>query len=64
MSDLIKLVLIVALILALVFVGPWFTILMLNTLFGLNLTVGLGTWFAAFWLNFLVLGGVKNTKSK
>ena len=34
-----------------IFVGPYFSILALNTLFGLGIEVTLGTWFAMFWLH-------------
>lgn len=45
-----------------VFIGPYFSILALNTLFGLGIEVTLGTWFGMFWLH-LVLAA-KSTSSK
>jgi len=57
---------VVALILILVglaLAGPWFTILALNTLFGLAIPVNLSTWASAFWLSILVYGASK-TSSK
>jgi len=34
-----------------VFIGPFFTITALNTLFGLGIEVTAGTWFAMAWLH-------------
>ena len=45
------LVLLIAVILT---VGPFLTLFMLNTLFGLGLAYSLKTWFAAMLLNVLV----------
>lgn len=39
----------------LVFIGPWFTILALNTLFGTSINLTIGTWLAALWI-MLVIG--------
>lgn len=64
MSELIGATLLIALVVVLIFLGPWFTILMLNALFSLNLTVSFGTWFAAFWFNYLAFGGAKNITTK
>jgi hypothetical protein len=47
---------IIAAALFLLFIGPWFTIMAINTLFGLNIEIGIGTWFAAAWLNIIVTG--------
>ena len=47
----------------LVFIGPWFTILALNTLFGLGLEVTMGTWFATLWL-MILLGAGRSGYSK
>ena len=42
---------IIPLIVLFIFIGPYFTIMALNTLFGLGIEVTLGTWFAMFWLH-------------
>jgi hypothetical protein len=39
------------LIVLFIFIGPYFTILALNTLFGLGIEVTVGTWFAMLWLH-------------
>jgi hypothetical protein len=39
------------LVLLFIFIGPYFTILALNTLFGLGIEVTFGTWFAMLWLH-------------
>ena len=52
----------IALIVLFIFVGPYFTITALNTLFGLGIEVTFGTWFAMFWIH-LVLAS-KSTSSK
>jgi hypothetical protein len=38
-----------ALLLLFVFIGPVFSIMALNTLFGLGIDLTFGTWFAMFW---------------
>jgi hypothetical protein len=45
-------------ILMFVFLGPYFSILALNTLFGLGIEVTVGTWFASLWI-MLVIGAAK-----
>lgn len=45
---------VLVLILAVVFATPVFTLMMLNTLFGLNIELTVGTWFAALWANMLL----------
>ena len=37
-------------------IGPWITIVALNTLFSLNIEVTIWTWLAAFWLNAVATG--------
>jgi hypothetical protein len=44
-------ILVIALIAVFIFIGPYFSIIALNTLFGLGIEVTLGTWFAMFWLH-------------
>ena len=51
-----------ALIVLFAFIGPFFTITDLNTLFGLGIDVTVGSWFAMFWVH-LVLAP-KSTSSK
>lgn len=45
---------------ALVFAGPLFTILAINTLFATNIPYTFGTWLASFWLTGLVAAKVKS----
>lgn len=42
-----------------IFVGPIFSILALNTLFGLSIPVNVYTWLASFWLTMILT--TKNT---
>ena len=42
-------------ILALIFVGPWFSILALNTLFGLAIPVNFWTWLSMLWIQALLV---------
>ena len=43
-----------ALIVLFVFIGPFFTIIALNALFGLGIEVTFGTWFAMFWIHLVL----------
>ena len=43
-------ILYIALIAVFIFIGPYFSIIALNTLFGLGIEVTLGTWFAMAWI--------------
>jgi len=52
---------IIPLIVLFIFIGPYFTIMALNTLFGLGIAVTWGTWFAMFWLH-LVLAAKSSSK--
>jgi len=45
-----------------IFIGPYFTILALNTLFGLGIELTVGTWFAMFWIHLAL--APKSTSSK
>ena len=38
--------------------GPLLTIASLNTLFGLNITYTLGTYFSVMWMNLTTFGGL------
>jgi hypothetical protein len=44
----------IVLLLLFVFIGPVFSIMALNTLFGLGIDLTFGTWFAMFWLNMVL----------
>lgn len=57
-----SLVLAITLIAVFIFVGPAFSIIALNTLFGLGIDLTVGTWFAMFWLH--VVLAAKSTSSK
>jgi len=61
MSDLIKVVLLSALIVVVVVFGPIVTIWSLNTLFpALAIPTNMATWFATLWLgSFLTYKGMK-----
>jgi len=61
MSDIIKIVLLIALIVVVVVFGPIVTIWSLNTLFpALAIPTNIATWFAALWLGgFLAYKGTK-----
>ena len=66
MSDVTKLLLMVALVFFLVIIGPIATIWSLNTLFPvLNIPLTLDTWMAAFLLSAVVSGqGLSFSKKK
>lgn len=51
----------IALILVLVVIGPYFSILALNTLFGVGIQFNFGTWLAMAWTH-MVLAGIKVSK--
>ena len=53
----------IALIAVFIFIGPYFTIIALNTLFGLGIEVTLGTWFAMLWIH-VVLAPKSSTSNK
>jgi hypothetical protein len=61
MSDMIKIVLLVALIAAIVIFGPLITIWSLNTLFPmLDIPSNIATWFATLWIfGFFAMKGKK-----
>lgn len=50
--------LVIILAIAIIALGPVFTIVALNTLFNLNITLTIGTWLASLWLMFLFAGSV------
>jgi hypothetical protein len=54
--------LIIPLIILFIFIGPYFTIMALNTLFDLGIDVTFGTWFAMAWLHLALAS--KSTSSK
>lgn len=47
-------ILLIAIILFLIIIGPIFTIAALNTLFALGIAYNIYTWFAVLWLQFLL----------
>lgn len=51
-------ILVIALIAVFIFIGPYFSIIALNTLFGLGIEVTLGTWFAMFWIHVVLASKV------
>jgi len=55
-----KMFLAILLIFLFIFIGPYFTIMALNTLFGLGIEVTMGTWFAMAWLHLALAS--KSTK--
>lgn len=59
-----KYILVIAFVLAVLIGSPIATIMALNTLFGLNIDVTLGTWFASFWLTSLFGGSVVKATAK
>lgn len=62
MSDIVKLVLILMLIVVLIAFGPIFSILSLNALFKLAIPVNFGTWLAALWLGMMVAAAKTSSK--
>lgn len=59
-KDILAILGVAILFVALVVVGPLFTLLALNTLFPtLAIPYTFGTWFAALWVMFLLNGSVK-----
>lgn len=53
----------IVLILFSVFIGPVFTIMSLNLLFGLSIPLTFFTWLSTFWLT-LLFGGAASAASK
>jgi len=45
-------------------IGPIFTIMALNTLFGLAIPLNIWTWLSVFWLTLIVTAGARNVKNK
>jgi multisubunit Na+/H+ antiporter MnhG subunit len=63
MNDMIKIVLIVALIAAVIIFGPLITIWSLNTLFpALAIPTNIATWFATLWIFGFFATSVKGNK--
>jgi hypothetical protein len=61
MDDIIKFLLIAALILLLIAFGPLVTIWALNTLFGLKIAFTFWTWFATLWIQGLFVAGSRKS---
>jgi hypothetical protein len=55
MNKLISPIAFLAFIAGLIFIGPWFTIMALNQLFGFDLAVDFWTWLSVFWLQSLLV---------
>lgn len=51
----------IALVVLFIFIGPVFSIMALNALFGLGIELTFGTWFAMAWIH-LILSGAKSKK--
>lgn len=51
-------------IVILLFVGPWFSILALNALFGLGIELTFGTWLAMFWVHLIITGTSRAVSEK
>ncbi len=62
MSDIVKVIAILLLIVVLIAFGPIFSILSLNTLFKLDIPVNFGTWLAALWLGMFVAAAKSSPK--
>ncbi len=63
-TKMIGLIIPLILIVLFIFIGPYFTIMALNTLFGLGIDVTFGTWFAMAWLHLALAPISKSTSSK
>ena len=59
MSDLIKVILICALLIVVIIFAPLATIWSLNTLFCTAIAYNFWTWLAAIWLSSVTFGGVQ-----
>jgi hypothetical protein len=59
MTDLIKVILVCALLIVVVIFAPLATIWSLNTLFGTAIAYNFWTWLAAIWLSSVTFGGVQ-----
>lgn len=46
----------------LIFIGPVFTIMALNKIFGMGLVLDLYTWLSVFWLQGLLVAKVSTSK--
>lgn len=46
---------------AIIFVGPWLSILAVNQLFGTAIQVTFWNWLAAFWLHFVVASSISKS---
>lgn len=56
MTNVLKVLIVLVILFTALFLFPVFTILSLNTLFGLEIGVTFTTWFAAFWVNYVLFG--------
>lgn len=46
---------------ALIFVGPWLSIIAVNQLFGTTIQLTFWNWLAAFWLHFVVASHIRKS---
>jgi hypothetical protein len=64
MNDSIKIIVLVALLILLILVGPLVTIWSLNTLFNLDIAYTIWTWLATAWLSLVTFGSVTSAINK
>jgi ABC-type transport system involved in multi-copper enzyme maturation permease subunit len=64
MSDIIKAVVLILVVVAIVIGGPLMTITALNELFGMKIEFTFMTWLSAFWLSAIAAGGVTTKYNK
>lgn len=56
--------LVIGILLLFIFIGPFFSIMALNALFGVGIELGFGTWFAMMWLHIVLSSGHSSGKGK
>ena len=64
MTDIIKVVFMILLVLAVVIGGPLMTITALNELFGTKIEFTFMTWLSAFWLSAIAAGSISTRFNK
>lgn len=52
----------ILLLLFLIFIGPVFTIMALNTVFNLTIPLNVYTWLSVLWLGLVIQAGKTNSK--
>ena len=63
MKSLIGIILLIVLVITLVGVGPVLTIMSMNALFGLSITITFWNWLAVVWLS-MVANGIATARYK